>query len=139
MAELAPILIVEDDDDSRVIIASLLSWAGYPIVAARNGEEGLRKARREHPCLILLDLAMPIMDGPAFRSKQLADPDIADIPVLCISGIPEAAETSRKLDAIACIQKPIRSEELIATVEAHCRRHHSRKGDPARELTTDRA
>src|SRR5699024_7435122 len=103
----APILIVEDDADSRVMVATLLTLHGYPVVTAANGAEGLAVARAHQPCLVLLDLMMPIMDGPAFRSEQLADPRLAGIPVLCLSGRHDAAAVARDLGAIGLLTKPV--------------------------------
>ncbi|MEO7189698.1 MAG: response regulator, partial [Vicinamibacterales bacterium] len=61
-----PILVVEDDEDSRTMVALLLEIEGYSSVVASDGAEGLALARERHPCLILLDLMMPRMDGRSF-------------------------------------------------------------------------
>lgn len=82
-----PILIVEDNTATRAGLASLLNFSGYTTVTARNAEEGLDFLRRGGlACLIILDLGLPGMDGSAFRAALLADPALADIPVIVYSG-----------------------------------------------------
>ena len=80
------ILIVEDDPSTRAFLAELLQSHGYPVMTATDGEHALTVAREKSPCLILLDLQMPGMDGFAFRAAQLRRPDLANTPVIIISG-----------------------------------------------------
>ena len=68
------------------MMATLLDLKGYSVVTAANGAEALRVARQQLPCLILLDLIMPVMDGLQFRAEQLADAALSSIPVVCVSG-----------------------------------------------------
>ena len=77
---LPPVLIVEDDPDSRNMLAALLGLHGYRSVVASNGLEALEAARKERPGVILLDLMMPVMDGQAFRREQLNDSTLASVP-----------------------------------------------------------
>jgi CheY-like chemotaxis protein len=114
------LLVVEDDADSRVVIAALLTLQGYDVVTAKDGSEGLALSQRVRPRLILLDLMMPIMDGATFLRRQRALPDIAGIPVVLVSAHPEANRVASELGAIAVVAKPIRFEHLTATVEAIC-------------------
>src|SRR5688572_21403644 len=102
-----PILVVEDDEYSRLMMVTLLDMKGYAVVTAANGAEALRVARRQQPCLILLDLIMPVMDGVQFRAAQLADAALSSIPVVCVSGRYNAAELAREIGAVALIEKPI--------------------------------
>jgi CheY-like chemotaxis protein len=115
-----PILIVEDDPDSRAMLAAMLSLHGYSATLAANGAEGLAHARQSPPCLILLDLMMPVMDGPSFRAEQLADPALAAIPVMVISGRHNAPTMARELGAIGVMAKPIAMNALLDVVRQHC-------------------
>ena len=115
-----PVMVVEDDSDSRVMIATLLTLHGYQVVTAVNGAEGLEVARQYQPCLILLDLMMPVMDGPTFRAEQLKDPSLAPIPVMCVSGRHNARELAKELGVLGVIGKPIAMQPLIETVRRHC-------------------
>ena len=101
------------------MLATLLTFAGFQVVTASNGAEGLTVARRHSPCLILLDYMMPIMDGVQFRREQRADPAIATIPVVLVSARHESEHIARELGAVDVIDKPIMAEPLLKTVRAH--------------------
>ena len=115
-----PVLVVEDDPDCREMLATLVEALGYPVVVAQNGAEALAVAHAYQPCLILLDLMMPVMDGEEFRQTQLADPAIRDIPVIIVSAKHSARATAKRLRAAAAIAKPIDLDEVSAKVAAAC-------------------
>jgi CheY-like chemotaxis protein len=82
------VLVVEDESVIRVGMEQLLRSAGYTVVTARNGQAALDLLRAGTPVdAILLDLMMPVMDGWAFRRKQLRDPGLAHIPVIVLSAL----------------------------------------------------
>jgi CheY-like chemotaxis protein len=118
---LAPILVVEDNPDVREAEAVMLESAGYRTVEADNGDHALRvlHTAAERPCLILLDLMMPVMDGIEFRRAQLADPALADIPVVVVSAFDRAGDAA-ELQVNAYVPKPVDYDRLLATVEQHC-------------------
>jgi CheY-like chemotaxis protein len=89
---------------------------------ACNGAEALALARQHQPSVILLDLAMPVMDGFAFRAEQLLDPSLACIPVICISGRYDATEASRRLQIPDCFGKPVDLPALVSQVGKLSRR-----------------
>lgn len=107
------VMVVEDDALSREMVSMLLACEGFAPVTAANGEEALKtlRADRVQPAVILLDLAMPVMDGRAFRAAQLADPALAGIPVVIIS-----ATDAGEVPADARVPKPIDVDALLATV-----------------------
>src|SRR3954463_3752023 len=74
------VLIVEDDDDVREFMQLLVSSCGYETMTARDGEEALARMRERRPCMVLLDLQMPRMDGWEFRERQLQDVQLKHIP-----------------------------------------------------------
>jgi CheY-like chemotaxis protein len=123
-AEQAPVLVVEDDADCRVMLATLLTFAGYRVLTASNGAEALTVARRHHPCLILLDFMMPIMDGREFRAQQRLDSSLKDVPVVLVSARHDAEEVAALLEVTAIVEKPVVHEELLRTVREYCPPEH---------------
>src|SRR5947209_15643436 len=111
------ILLVEDDRVTRQAMTMLLESAGYQVVSAANGREALDYLHHtKPPKLILLDLAMPVMDGWQFRCRQKADPSLAKIPVVMVSG----ASKRTIGDATTFLQKPIEFDSLLDTVRRYC-------------------
>ena len=117
----SPILIIEDCDEIRIDLAELLSDEGYEVVTARHGAEAFRLLEDGlQPSLILLDLMMPVMDGWQFRKAQLANPSLASIPVVLLTGANNAQQYARDLAAVGCVQKPFDLDHLLGTVSANC-------------------
>lgn len=115
------ILIVEDDADMRESLGELLQYEGYQVAAAANGREALNHLRQaEAPCLILLDLMMPVMTGWEFREEQREDPQLAQIPVAVLTGVRNSVEQISTLDAVGYFQKPVDLNALLATVAEFC-------------------
>jgi two-component system, OmpR family, response regulator len=126
MKYMAKILIVDDDPDMRLAIASVLKSRSYQIIEARDGQEALLMLEKEKPDLMLLDLLMPGMDGFAVvkELKYGHTKEYPDIPILIISSIREEAshrryelELGRKLDVDDYIEKPIEPFVLLQRVE----------------------
>jgi CheY-like chemotaxis protein len=116
------ILVVEDEADTREILVMTLELHGLPTAGVSNGQEALAYLRnQEPPKLILLDLMMPVMDGVEFRAAQLADPRVAQIPVVVVSGIHGSAQRARDLRAIDYLEKPVRALALVDCVKRHLR------------------
>lgn len=123
---MAKILIVDDDPDMRLAIASVLKSRSYEVIEGRDGEEALRKLKDEKPDLMLLDLLMPKMDGFAVvkELQNKKEKGYPDIPVLIISSVREEAshrryelEVGHKLDVDDYIEKPIEPFVLLQRVE----------------------
>jgi CheY-like chemotaxis protein len=115
----ARVLVVEDDPDLRKGICEVLDDAGYTSWPAENGEVALERAREERPCVILLDLMMPIMNGWEFRSEQLRDPQLSSIPVVIMTADGRAADKARTLHA-DYLRKPIYPDALLELVDDYC-------------------
>ena len=81
----ATILLVEDNPDNRAIYGTILRHFGYTVAEAETGEDGVRMAREIHPALILMDVAMPGMDGWEATRILKGDPDTAAIPVIALT------------------------------------------------------
>lgn len=110
-------LVVDDDKDLRDIICRTLESEGWRTLSAGDGEEALELLRTsaDRPCLIVLDLLMPHMNGWEFRDRQIADPALRDIPVLVLSG----ASGSRPL-GVPVVEKPFDLEALVRKMAASC-------------------
>ena len=115
------VLVVDDDRDIRETLEEILSYEGYDVATAKNGADGLDKARTLQPSLILLDLFMPVMDGIEFCRHQRADPVIGDIPVVVVSAAAGLEDRVRGLDVAAHLEKPLRIEQLFEVVSRYCR------------------
>jgi CheY-like chemotaxis protein len=113
------VLVVEDDAELRKTICEVLEEAGYASRSAENGEIALEHARAELPCVILLDLMMPIMNGWEFRSEQLRDPKLSSIPVVIMTADGSASEKARSLYT-DYLRKPIHLDALLALVNDYC-------------------
>jgi len=112
------VLVVEDDPDLRQMLAELLTAEGFVTEVAENGRAALDALSRGlRPCVILLDLMMPEMDGFAFRTLQRSQPAIANIPVVVLTA---AAERAQPLQPVATLRKPIDFGKLIATLRSCC-------------------
>lgn len=112
------ILIVEDEQIIRENLKALLELEGYPVFTANNGEEGLRILRTmPHPCLVLLDLLMPVMNGMEFLEGKSHEDAIAPIPVCVVSGVAEKPDMS---NVAAYVKKPIEFECLLRFVRKFC-------------------
>jgi CheY-like chemotaxis protein len=118
-------MIVDDDLDVRESLAEVLEDHGYPSIAAANGQEALERLRvtSDPPCLILLDLMMPVMDGRQFRAIQMQDARLGAIPVLILSAQNRTDDLSQDLLVTGYLRKPIDLPLLLKTLEDVCRTH----------------
>jgi CheY-like chemotaxis protein len=115
------ILIVEDDTDLRQALTQILADEGYRVDGAEHGLSALEQLRDgRRPCLILLDLTMPVMNGWQFRDEQRQDPSLAAIPVVVISAGANLSEQIGPLGIQDYIRKPIQLGQLLATVQRYC-------------------
>ncbi len=116
------ILLVDDDDAIRETLAELLEDEGYEVACATNGADALSKlAAAAAPTVILLDLAMPVMDGWTFRAVQRGDPRLARIPTIVLSashGVDLRALAPLAPDAF--LAKPFEVDRLFSTIRGLC-------------------
>jgi len=116
-----PVMVIEDDDDIRDDLAFLIHADGHDVVTASDGAEALAKlAEVAKPCIILLDLMMPVMDGWEFRERVREIGDLDDVPIVLVSGVAEIKDAARKLDAADYLAKPVDLDKLAEIVDAHC-------------------
>lgn len=116
------VLIIEDDDAIRQSLRDILEDEGYDVVESANGQEALQSLRHGlSPCLILLDLMMPVMNGWEFRVEQMKEPVLAAIPVVVISADRSLSEKAYAISAASYLQKPIRLDKLLSVISQHCK------------------
>ena len=113
------ILVVDDDPDIRESLREVLEDEGYEVACVGNGREALDhlKAASPPPCVILLDLMMPVMDGWQFRREQKQNPAIADIPLIVITA---TGKRPVLIDAAELVMKPLDLNRLFEAIERYC-------------------
>jgi len=112
------ILVVEDQDDNRTILRDLLTNAGFEILEAVTGEEGIRMAETHHPDLILMDIQLPVLDGYEATRRIKAQAELASIPIIAVTSYALSGDAD-KVRAAGCdgyIAKPFSPRQLLATV-----------------------
>jgi CheY-like chemotaxis protein len=117
---LSPILVVEDDADLRAAVADILEDEGFHVHVAENGQDALVELDHmgQRPCLVLLDLMMPVMDGFTFMERLRADPGLSQVPVVvCSASVREPPEGAR-----AMLRKPFEIPALVDAVSGYCAR-----------------
>ena len=116
---MATLLLVDDDADIRETFGLALEDAGYEVVAAASGAEALDKLRSGAlPDLIVLDQAMPMVNGREFRALQMSDPTLAKVPVLLLTGAMRLGPLVDDIAPVAALQKPVGYTELLAAIRA---------------------
>ena len=112
------ILVIEDQEDNRAILRDLLSSAGFSVLEAVNGAEGVTKARSELPDLILMDIQMPVMDGYEATRRIKADAATASIPIIAVTSYALSGDEVRAREA-GCngyVAKPFSPRQLLGQV-----------------------
>ncbi|NNC18048.1 response regulator [Corallococcus exiguus] len=113
------ILIVDDEPDLREVVAELLEMEDYTVLQAANGQAALDvlAANNDQPCLVLLDLMMPVMDGHEFLHRLREDARYRELPVLMLT-----AHFSAKAPpgTVGLLRKPVDIPELLSMVARHC-------------------
>jgi CheY-like chemotaxis protein len=126
---LSHVLIVEDDQDIRESLQELLKLEGYEVSTAINGQEAVKKlSSMKRPCLILLDLMMPVMNGWEFLAIRKNMDVIATIPVVVVSAV---AEKNQASDVNEFVKKPVDLDSLVKVVSRYCVHHGSEKAAEA--------
>jgi len=115
------VIIVDDDVDLCAMLERFLVGHGYTVVTASNGADALREMKERKPCLVVLDVLMPVMDGWQFRRHQLADTDLAKIRVLCMTGAYDPYHVALELKT-RCLRKPVELDDVLREVEVACGR-----------------
>ena len=139
----AKILLAEDDENQRAIVTTCLAGAGFVPIAVASGDLVLAAARIEKPALILLDVAMPNLDGDSACRLLKADPELTSIPVIFMTSRASLEDklTGLTMGADEFLSKPVDLRELVLRIQLLLKRHQSRNAadDPcaAKVLTYD--
>ncbi len=117
------VMVVEDDIDVRESLVEALQDHAYQPVDVANGQEAIERLRTgpQLPCVILLDMMMPVMDGWQFRAAQRADPALENIPVIVLSAHADVNEAADRMGVAGCLRKPVTLEALLRTIDRFCR------------------
>ena len=113
------VLLVEDTMDNRAIYGIILEHAGYTVIEAVDGEEGVQRAREHHPALILMDISMPKIDGYTATRMLKADASTADILIIALTAHALAGEELRSREA-GCdgyLSKPVEPKRVLEEVK----------------------
>lgn len=120
-----PVLVVEDDREQRETLCAMLDLEGYGHVQAANGREALDYlATSRAPCLVLLDLDMPVMNGWEFRVNQLADGNLSRIPVVVVTASDKGLD-KRFPGVEGFLWKPLNFDKLVTVLDRVCSRGKS--------------
>jgi len=121
-----PLMIVDDDDDLRNVLAFIMTAHGYQVAAFGDAREALRALDAEvTPFLILLDLMMAGMSGWEFRAAQLDNPRLSAIPVVILTAANTLSDGVHALSDIEVMAKPFELDTLLAVVRRYAAGHAS--------------
>jgi CheY-like chemotaxis protein len=116
------VLVVEDDPDIREVLEEMLDAGGHHVLTASNGKEALGVLDRvQAPCLVLLDLMMPVMSGFAFLEELTRRPDKERVSVLLISANAQVEQVARGTGVVGFVRKPFDLDNVLALVDDHAR------------------
>jgi CheY-like chemotaxis protein len=113
------ILLIDDDVDFVQATNKVLRSKPWEVSVAINGEEGLQKARKEKPDLVLLDIMMPVKDGFVVAEEFGKDPLLSKIPVLALTSFSGSLGWPFPFEVAEYLNKPIRSQQLLDKIEKH--------------------
>ena len=121
MSQPDTILIVDDNLDMRDAMQLMLETEGYVVVTASDGREALGALSSGlRPCVIVMDLSMPVMNAIEFRQQQLGHRDLADIPFIAYSAVLDVRSRARDLRASGYLEKPTEFQHVLSIIRQHC-------------------
>ena len=115
------ILVVEDTEDNRNMMRDLLTSAGYEVIEAIDGAQGVAAAQREHPDLILMDIQLPVLDGHEATRRIKADPTLTDTPIIAVTSYAFSADEEKAL-LVGCddyVAKPFSPRRLLDKIHGY--------------------
>jgi CheY-like chemotaxis protein len=121
MAGPPTVLLVEDDPDTRDLMETWLSAAGYRVRTASDGRQALAVLQSEVPCAMVVDLMMPVMDGAELRRHQQEMPAVASVPFILVSAAFNAERIAKELGITDVVAKPFDGARLLGILNGHCR------------------
>jgi two-component system cell cycle response regulator DivK len=115
------VLVIEDHEDNRRIVRDLLTSAGYELLEATTGEDGVAMAERERPDLILMDIQLPDLDGYEATRRIKANPTLRAIPIIAVTSYALSGDDQKALAAgcDAYVTKPFSPRALLAKIREY--------------------
>ncbi|HLB09898.1 MAG TPA: response regulator [Gemmatimonadaceae bacterium] len=113
------VLLVEDNEDNRIVYSTILQHFGYVVMEALNGEEGIAKARAERPDLILMDISIPVIYGWEATQVLKRDPETRGIPIIALTAHALASDREKAME-VGCdsyLAKPCEPKAVVSEVE----------------------
>lgn len=128
----ATILLVEDNEDNRIVYSTILEFAGHRVLEANDGEAGVSLARSERPDLILMDVSIPLLDGWEATRILKADPATKHIPVVALTAhaLEEDRAKAREVGCDGYIAKPAEPRVVLAEVQRYLAQAAGRPDKP---------
>ena len=113
------VMVVEDEQEARDFLVQILEFEGFKAIGFANGAEALAYLESsEQPCLIILDIRMPVMSGPEFREVQQQNPKWSAIPVVVVTAFEPSAAIG--LSPLRIFRKPFDVRALVEVIRANC-------------------
>ncbi|MHB8381704.1 MAG: response regulator [Candidatus Binataceae bacterium] len=114
------VMVVEDEDQAREFLIEILNYEGFDALGFPNGAEALTylESATAPPCVVVLDLLMPVMNGRQLRAAMLEKKELAQIPVIVVTALDPSA--ARDLKPAHVLPKPVDVDQLLKMVRAHC-------------------
>ncbi|HEY9515124.1 MAG TPA: response regulator [Gemmatimonadaceae bacterium] len=112
------VLLVEDNEDNRIVYSTILQHFGYRVMEALNGEEGIAKARAEKPDLILMDISIPVIDGWEATQVLKRDPETRAIPIIALTAHALVSDREKAME-VGCdsyLAKPCEPKTVVSEV-----------------------
>jgi CheY-like chemotaxis protein len=110
------VLVVDDEALIAMALEAALEDAGYQVATAANGRHGLERLAEQRADIVLLDMMMPVMNGPEMLRAMAADPELRGIPVIVLSSLPEATIRAQTGGVAAILRKPYTADEVLGAI-----------------------
>jgi CheY-like chemotaxis protein len=110
------VLVVDDEPLIAMALKAALEDENYRVITAANGKQGLERLAETHADIVLLDMMMPVMNGPAMLTAMAADPHLRDIPIIVVSSLPEATIRIQAELAVMILQKPYTVAQVLQAI-----------------------
>ena len=113
---MARVLVVDDEPLIAMALEAALEDAGYRVVTAANGRQGLERLAEAAADVVLLDMMMPVMNGPAMLEAMAADPSLHAIPVIVLSSLPERSIRAQADTVAEILRKPYTADQVLDAI-----------------------
>lgn len=114
---MADLLVVEDDADAADALSDVLAFEGHSVRVAHDGEQGLRRVDERTPDLVLLDIEMPLLDGPGMALRMFVhNLGLEKIPIVLVSGVPEISDFAARVGTPYFLPKPYTLDRLVHVI-----------------------